>query len=218
MARINADILDLKEIIIRTNKVQKTHKGGRTLSWSVLVAVGDENGHVGIGQGKAAGIPDAIRKAVEDAKKNIIKIPLIDGTIPHEVFEKFGASKVIMKPASQGTGVVAGGAVRPILELAGVTDAFAKILGSRNGVNVAKAAINCFKALSLAEEVCASRGVKLETLVPWYARKKKAAEAEMQSEINEMDASPVEELEVVDLVVSESPEPVSVDAEEENNA
>ena len=218
MARINADMLDLKEIIIRTNKVQKTHKGGRTLSWSVLVAVGDENGHVGIGQGKAAGIPDAIRKAIEDAKKNIIKIPLIDGTIPHEVFERFGASKVIMKPASQGTGVVAGGAVRPILELAGVTDAFAKILGSRNGVNVSKATMNCFKALSLAEEVCEARGMKLETLVPWYARKKRASEAEMQSDVNQIDILDEDDnLEVVDLV-DEHPEQVSIDAEEEDNA
>ena len=210
MARINADMLDLKESIIRTNKVQKTHKGGRTLSWSVLVAVGDEKGHIGIGLGKAAGIPDAIRKAIEDAKKNIIKIPLVDGTIPHEVFEKFGASKVIMKPASQGTGVVAGGAVRPILELAGITDAFGKILGSRNGINVAKATINCFKALSMAEDVCEARGAKLETLVPWYARKKKAAEAEMQSNINEV--------EVVDFADEIPAEEVTPEIEEGQDA
>lgn len=183
MARINADVLDLKEAIIRTNKVQKTHKGGRTLSWSVLVAVGDGKGHVGIGLGKAAGIPDAIRKAIEDAKKNIIKVNIINGTIPYEVFEKFGASKVMLKPASQGTGVVAGGAVRPILELAGITDIFAKILGSRNGINAAKAVMECLKTLKLAETVCETRGRKLEVLVPWYAKLKKANEAEMQSDI-----------------------------------
>ena len=207
MARINADMLDLKETIIRTNKVQKTHKGGRTLSWSVLVAVGDEHGHVGIGLGKAAGIPDAIRKAVEDAKKNIIKVPLINGTLPHEVFEKFGASKVILKPASQGTGVVAGGAVRPILELAGVTDAFAKILGSRNGINASKAAMSCLKALRNPDDVCESRGVKAETLVPWYARIKKAAESEMQSDISDIaDDSVLEAAEVVDTVDNVSAE------------
>ncbi len=112
MPRINADTLDLAEQVIRTNKVQKTHKGGRTLSWSVLVAVGDRAGHVGVGLGKARAIPDAIRKGIEAAKKNIVEVPLVADTIPHEVVVSMGASNVVMKPASPGTGVIAGGGVR----------------------------------------------------------------------------------------------------------
>lgn len=172
MPRINPDTLELEEQVIRTNKVQKTHKGGRTLSWSVLVAVGDRNGHVGIGLGKAAGIPDAIRKSIEDAKKNIVEVPLVGTTIPHEIEMDFGAAKVRMKPASPGTGVVAGGAVRPILELAGVRDVLAKSLGSPNAINTARATMNCFKALKVAERVAELRGKSLEELVPWLVRKR----------------------------------------------
>jgi len=171
MPKINADALDIEEQVIRTNKVQKTHKGGRTMSWSVLVAVGDRNGHVGVGLGKARGIPDAIRKSIEDAKKNMIEVPLIGTTIPHEMEMRFGAAKVRMKPASPGTGVVAGGAVRPILELAGVRDVLAKSLGSSNAVNTAKATMECLKGLRVAEDVAAMRGKELKDLVPWYVKK-----------------------------------------------
>jgi len=170
MPRINADELDLQEQVIRTNKVQKTHKGGRTLSWSVLVAVGDRGGHVGAGLGKARGIPDAIRKSVEDAKKNLVSVPLINGTIPHEVEESVGASTVLLKPASPGTGVVAGGAVRPILELAGVRDVLAKSVGSPNAVNTAWATMACLRALKRAGEVSRLRGKSVEEMVPWFAR------------------------------------------------
>ena len=190
---INADQLNLEEIVVRTNKVQKTTKGGRTLSWSFLVAVGDKNGHVGIGSGKAAAVPDAIRKASEAAKKNIIKINIVNGTIPYECFEKFGASKVMLKPASKGTGVVAGGAVRPILELAGIEDVFGKILGSRNGVNAAKATMICLENLKLAEDVCATRQRDLEVLVPWYARIKKAESQGLESDIKEVETLEVKE-------------------------
>ncbi|MBQ0105105.1 MAG: 30S ribosomal protein S5 [Armatimonadetes bacterium] len=193
MARINADKLDLEEIVIRTNKVQKTNKGGRTLSWSILVAVGDKKGHVGIGLGKAAAVPDAIRKASEEAKKNIVEVNIINGTIPYECFEKYGASKVMLKPASQGTGVVAGGAVRPILELAGITDVFGKILGSRNGVNAAKATMNCLTNLKLAEDVCATRQGELEVMVPWYAKLKKAQEQGKESDIDEVSTPDAKE-------------------------
>jgi small subunit ribosomal protein S5 len=170
MARINADTLDLAEQVIRTNKVQKTHKGGRTLSWSVLVAVGDRAGHVGVGLGKARAIPDAIRKGIEAAKKNILKVPLVADTIPHEIEVSFGASIVLMKPASPGTGVVAGGAVRPILELAGVRDVLAKSHGSGNPVNTAWAAMECLRQLKKASEVSALRGKSVEEMVPWLAK------------------------------------------------
>lgn len=175
MPRINPDRLELEEQVIRTNKVQKTHKGGRTMSWSVLVAVGDKNGHVGIGLGKAAAIPDAIRKSIEDAKKNIIEVPLVNHTLPHEVHVRYGAANVMIKPASTGTGVVAGGAVRPILELAGVRDCLAKVLGSRNAINSAKATINGLKSMRIPEDVVALRGKTIEELVPWYVKLKKEA-------------------------------------------
>src|SRR5919206_2423142 len=119
MARINADTLNLEERVVRTNKVQKTHKGGRTMSWSTLVVVGDRAGHVGAGIGKARAIPDAIRKGVEDAKKNMITVPIVEDTIPHDVLANHGASQVLLRPAAAGTGVVAGGAVRILLESAG---------------------------------------------------------------------------------------------------
>lgn len=173
MPKINPDRLELEEQVIRTNKVQKTHKGGRTMSWSVLVAVGDKNGHVGIGLGKAAAIPDAIRKSIEDAKKNIIEVPLVNHTLPHEVRDRFGAANVMIKPASTGTGVVAGGAVRPILELAGVRDCLAKVLGSRNAINTARATMKCLKSMRIAEDVVAARGKSLQELVPWYHKLKK---------------------------------------------
>jgi small subunit ribosomal protein S5 len=158
MARINADTLDLKERIVRTNKVQKTHKGGRTMSWSTLVVVGDRNGHVGAGIGKARAIPDAIRKGTEDAKKNLITVPIVDGTIPHDILAQHGASQVLLRPAAPGTGVVAGGAVRILLEEAGVQDVLAKSLGSNNPVNNAWATINALKSLKTVEEVARLRG------------------------------------------------------------
>jgi small subunit ribosomal protein S5 len=172
MARFDADAIELEEQVIRTNKVQKTHKGGRTLSWNVLVAVGDRAGHVGVGLGKARGIPDAIRKAMEDAKKRIIEVPMVGTTIPHEIQMRFGAALVRMKPASPGTGVVAGGSVRPILELAGVRDVLAKSLGSPNAINTAWATVECLKGLRVAEEVCRVRGQELDELVPWLAKKR----------------------------------------------
>ena len=173
MAKINSDALELEEQVIRTNKVQKTHKGGRTLSWNVLVAVGDRAGHVGVGLGKARGIPDAIRKGMEDAKKHMIEVPMVGTTIPHETEMRFGAAMVRMKPASPGTGVVAGGAVRPILELAGVRDVLAKSLGSPNAINTAWATMECLKSLRVAEDVCRMRGKTLEELVPWLAKKRR---------------------------------------------
>ncbi|MBI2842774.1 MAG: 30S ribosomal protein S5 [Armatimonadetes bacterium] len=170
MPRINPDTLDLTEQVIRTNKVQKTHKGGRTLSWNVLVAVGDKAGHVGLGLGKARAIPDAIRKSIEAAKKNLVEVPLVGDTIPHEVEVSWGASVVLIKPASPGTGVVAGGAMRPILELAGVRDVLAKSHGSGNAINTAKATMDALRRLKRAEVVSRMRGKSVDEMVPWLAK------------------------------------------------
>lgn len=200
MPRINADELDLEEQVIRTNKVQKTHKGGRSMSWSVLVAVGDRGGHVGVGLGKASGIPDAIRKAMEDARKNIIVVPLVGTTIPHEVETHFGAALVRMKPASPGTGVVAGGAVRPILELAGVRDVLAKSLGSPNAINTARATMEGLKSLRIADKVSELRGKTLEEMVPWLVKKRQdeaiaAPGEEFGADEAEAEADEIEETE-----------------------
>ena len=194
MPKFNSDVLELEEQVIRTNKVQKTHKGGRTMSWNVLVAVGDRAGHVGVGLGKARGIPDAIRKGMEDAKKHVIDVPMVGTTIPHETERRFGAAMVRMKPASPGTGVVAGGAVRPILELAGVRDVLAKSLGSPNAINTARATMECLKSLRVAEDVCRLRGKTLEELVPWLAKKRREeapAFAEVET-VEEIEAAAVE--------------------------
>lgn len=154
----------LEERIIRTNKVQKTHKGGRTLSWSVLIVVGDKNGSVGVGLGKALSIPDAIRKGVETAKKALMVVPMVGTTLPHEITVDFGASRVLLKPAAPGTGVVAGGAVRAILEAAGVKDVLAKSLGSNNPVNNAWATMKALSQLQTVEQTLARRGVTLDKL------------------------------------------------------
>lgn len=182
MAKVNADTLNLTEQVIRTNKVQKTHKGGRTMGWNVLVAVGDYNGHVGVGLGKARAIPDAIRKGVEAAKKNIMVVPLVGSTIPHEQLAHWGASQVLMRPASPGTGVVAGGAVRPILELAGVKDVLAKSVGSRNAINTAWATVECLKRFKRASDVSEARGVSMEQMVPWLLKAQAAEATEIGAE------------------------------------
>jgi small subunit ribosomal protein S5 len=164
MRRIDPNTLELEERVVKTNKCQKTHKGGRTMSWNALVVVGDGRGHVGVAIGKARGIPDAIRKASEAAKKSIIKVPLDGTTIPHPVLVTEGASKVLLKPASPGTGVVAGGSVRAILEAAGVRDVLSKSLGSASSINNAWATIKALQSLRTPEEVAALRGVPLSQL------------------------------------------------------
>src|SRR6476659_9025634 len=153
MAKIDPNSLTLEERIVKTNKCQKTHKGGRTLSWNALVVVGDGRGHVGAAIGKAHGIPDAIRKGVEAAKKQIIEVPLAGTTIPHAIVLSFGASKVMLKAASPGSGVVAGGSVRAVLEAAGVRDVLAKSLGSSNAINAAWATLEALRTLRTPEEV-----------------------------------------------------------------
>jgi len=155
---------EFTETVIRVSRVSKVVKGGKRFSFSALVAVGNGNGKVGLGLGKAGGVPDAIRKAIEDAKKNMINIPLINGTIPHISQAKFGAGIVLLKPASPGTGVIAGGAVRAIVEIAGVKNILTKSLGSSNSLNMAKATIRSLEQLKVASDVAALRGKPLEEI------------------------------------------------------
>lgn len=162
---IDARQLDLQEKVVEVRRVTKVVKGGRNFRFAALVVVGDENGHVGIGSGKAMEVPDAIRKAVEDAKKNLIKVPMVGTTIPHEVIGHFGAGRIIIMPAQEGTGVIAGGAARDLLELAGLKDVRAKCLGSRNPRNMVNATIEGLKSLKTAEEIAALRGKKVEDLL-----------------------------------------------------
>ncbi len=162
--RIDASQLDLKEKVISINRVTKVVKGGRNFRFSCLVVVGDENGHVGVGMAKAIEIPDAIRKAIQDAKKNMIEVPLRDTTVTHEIIGRYGAGRVLVKPAKEGTGVIAGGPVRAVLELAGIRDVRTKCLGTNNPRNVVNATIEALKALKKPEDVARIRGKSVEEI------------------------------------------------------
>jgi small subunit ribosomal protein S5 len=165
MARLDASKFDLKEKVIHINRVAKVVKGGRRFSFSVLVVVGDGHGHVGIGTGKASEVPDAIRKSVDDAKKNLIAIPLKGTTLYHEIIGEFKASRVMLRPAAPGTGIIAGGGVRAVCELAGITDILTKSIKSDNVFNVVQATLKGLRAIRSPEAVAALRGKTVESLM-----------------------------------------------------
>ena len=163
--RIDPSTLDLKEKVVNINRVTKVVKGGRNFRFAALVVVGDENGHVGVGMGKSIEIPEAIKKGIEDAKKNLVEISTVSTTIPHEIHGKFGTSDVLIMPAKEGTGVIAGGPARIVLDLAGIKDARANSLGSNNPNNMVKATINGLANLRTAEQIAKLRGKSVEEIL-----------------------------------------------------
>ncbi|NLL81196.1 MAG: 30S ribosomal protein S5 [Tissierellia bacterium] len=162
---VDASELDLQERVVNINRVAKVVKGGRNFRFSALVVVGDENGHVGVGMSKATEVPEAIRKAVQNAKKHIVQVPLIGTTIPHEITGVYGAGRVLLKPSQEGTGVIAGGAVRAVCELAGIKDIRTKSLGTSNPINVVNATMEALTGLKKAEDVAKLRGKSVEEIL-----------------------------------------------------
>ena len=156
---------ELKEKVVAINRVAKVVKGGRTFRFSAVVVVGDGNGHVGVGNGKAAEVPDAIKKAIEEAKKNLVEVPVVGTTIPHEYVGRFGSARVLLKPAEEGTGIIAGGSVRPVVELAGYKDIRTKVIGTTNPRNVVYATLEGLKAMKTAEQIAKKRRKKVEEIL-----------------------------------------------------
>ena len=156
---------ELKEKVVAINRVAKVVKGGRTFRFSAVVIVGDGAGHVGVGNGKAAEVPDAIKKAIQEAKKNLVEVPIVGTTVPHEYVGEFGSAKVMLKPAAEGTGVIAGGSVRPVLELAGYKNIRTKVIGTNNPRNVVYATIAGLQKMQTIEQVAKKRGKKVEEIL-----------------------------------------------------
>ena len=157
--------VELKEKVVAISRVAKVVKGGRNFRFSAVVVVGDGNGHVGVGNGKAAEVPDAIKKAIQEAKKNLIEVPIVNTTVPHEFIGKFGSANVLLKPAAVGTGLIAGGSVRPVLELAGYQNIRTKVIGTNNPRNVVYATIEGLKSMQTVEQVAAKRGKKVSEIL-----------------------------------------------------
>ena len=157
--------VELKEKVVAISRVAKVVKGGRNFRFSAVVVVGDENGHVGVGNGKAAEVPDAIKKAIQEAKKNLIEVPIVNTTVPHEFIGKFGSANVLLKPAAVGTGLIAGGSVRPVLELAGYQNIRTKVIGTNNPRNVVYATIEGLKSMQTVEQVATKRGKKISDIM-----------------------------------------------------
>ena len=157
--------VELKEKVVAINRVAKVVKGGRTFRFSAVVVVGDGQGRVGVGNGKASEVPDAIRKAIDEAKKNLVEVPVVGTTIPHEYIGKFGSASVMLKPAAEGTGVIAGGSVRPVLELAGYKDIRTKVIGTNNPRNVVYATLQGLQSMQTVEQVARKRGKKVEDII-----------------------------------------------------
>jgi len=167
MARREAPVSELQEKVVYINRVSKVVKGGRRFALTALVVVGDGAGNVGVGMGKSQEVPIAIKKGIEDAKKNMFKVPVIKGTIPHEIYGVFGAGRVLLKPAAPGTGIIAGGPVRALLELAGIHDVLSKSLGTDNALNMVKAAAEGLRSLSSADEIARRRGMSVAQIYGW---------------------------------------------------
>lgn len=167
MARREAPVSELQEKVVYINRVSKVVKGGRRFALTALVVVGDGAGNVGVGMGKSQEVPIAIKKGIEDAKKNMFKVPVINGTIPHEIYGVFGAGRVMLKPAAPGTGIIAGGPVRALIELCGITDILSKSLGTDNALNMVKAAAEGLRSLSSADEIARRRGLSVAQIYGW---------------------------------------------------
>jgi small subunit ribosomal protein S5 len=213
MASEVAESRELKERVVEINRVAKVVKGGRRFSFTALVVIGDEVDRVGVGYGKAREVPLAITKAVDDAKKNIFRVPKHGTTITHEVLGRFDAARVLLRPASEGTGVIAGGGVRAVLELGGIRDILAKSLGTTNPINMAKATVNALQALRRPEDVARARGKTIAEVLPWRA-KEETAEAEGPAE----EPAPAAEAPVAEEPAAESAEATSEETTEETDA